>query len=63
MRLKPRQNHEESERGAYAGETGSAKWGSKWPKLGAELRLARQTGQIAAKQKCMSDLESLQMVQ
>lgn len=49
MRLKPRQNHEENERQAYAGERGSAKWGSRWPRLGVELRLARQTDCSKAK--------------
>lgn len=43
MRLKPRQNYEENEREAYGGETGSSKWGSRWPRLAIELRLARQT--------------------
>lgn len=42
MRLKPRQNHEENERGPCAGETGSAKWGSRWPRSELELRLASQ---------------------
>lgn len=49
-----------NERGVCARERDSAKCCSRWPRLGIELRLDKV---IAARQKSMTELDCLRMVQ